>query len=104
MRVAPRCDRRGAAGVDAKVNANNTLETIVDNLPRPRQSRSLKTQEGFIDAGWAIVRGQSWESISVTDIAKRAKRSVGVFYQRFGSKEDFLSVLLHRPAVLAQLR
>jgi len=82
--------------VEAKVSASNTLETIVDNLPRPRQSRSLKTQEGFIEAGWAIVRGQSWESISVTDIAKRAKRSVGVFYQRFGSKEDFLSVLLHR--------
>lgn len=78
------------------MKTNNRLETIVDNLPRPRQSRSLKTQEGFIEAGWTILRDQSWESISVTDIAKRAKRSVGVFYQRFGSKEDFLSVLLHR--------
>jgi AcrR family transcriptional regulator len=94
---------RGAAGHasgiekgQAKVDENKTLGTVVDNLPRPRQSRSLQTQEGFIEAGWAIVREQAWESISVTDIAKRAKRSVGVFYQRFGSKEDFLSVLLHR--------
>ena len=94
--LAPRDERKGATEMDAKVDASNTLETVVGNLPRPRQSRSLKTQEGFIEAGWAIVRGQSWESISVTDIARRAKRSVGVFYQRFGSKEDFLSVLLHR--------
>lgn len=88
--------RRGTGKGQAKVDGNKNLENVVDNLPRPRQSRSLQTQEGFIEAGWAIVREQSWESISVTDIAKRAKRSVGVFYQRFGSKEDFLSVLLHR--------
>jgi len=74
----------------------SALSAVVSELPKPRQTRSLKTQEGFIEAGWEIVRHQSWESISVTDIAKKAKRSVGAFYQRFGSKEDFLSVLLHR--------
>ena len=43
------------------------------------------------------MRGQPWESISITDIARQANRSVGAFYQRlFGSKEHFLSVLLHR--------
>jgi AcrR family transcriptional regulator len=72
------------------------LDALVNGLPRPRQARSFKTQEGFIDAGWAIVREQPWETISVTDVAQRANRSVGAFYQRFGSKEDFLSVLLHR--------
>lgn len=72
------------------------LGAVIDELPKPRQSRSLKTQESFIDAGRAIMREQPWETIAVTDIAKRAKRSVGAFYQRFGSKEDYLSVLLHR--------
>lgn len=76
--------------------ATTALGAVVRELPRPRQSRSLKTQESFIEAGWRIVRQQPWESVSITDIAKQAKRSVGAFYQRFGSKEDFLSVLLHR--------
>ncbi|HZV58451.1 MAG TPA: TetR/AcrR family transcriptional regulator [Sphingobium sp.] len=66
------------------------------DLPQPQQSRSLKTQQSFVDAGWEILRTQSWESISITAIAKRAGRSVGVFYQRFGSKDDFLTVLLNR--------
>lgn len=74
----------------------SALGTIVHDLPEPRQSRSRETRDGLIEAGWQIVREQPWETISVTDIAKRAKRSVGAFYQRFGSKEDFLSVLFHR--------
>lgn len=66
------------------------------DLPQPQQSRSLKTQQSFVDAGWDILRTQSWESVSITAIAKKAGRSVGVFYQRFGSKDDFLTVLLNR--------
>jgi AcrR family transcriptional regulator len=66
------------------------------DLPQPLQSRSLKTQQSFIEAGWAILREQSWETISITAIAQRAGRSVGVFYQRFSSKNDFLTVLLNR--------
>jgi len=66
------------------------------DLPEPQQSRSLKTQQSFVEAGWEILRQQSWDSIAITSIAKRAGRSVGVFYQRFGSKDDFLTVLLNR--------
>lgn len=66
------------------------------DLPQPQQSRSLKTQQSFVDAGWEILRTQPWESVSITAIAKKAGRSVGVFYQRFGSKDDFLTVLLNR--------
>lgn len=70
--------------------------TGTESLPVPRQSRSRETQERFIDAGWAIVQTMPWESVAITDIAERAGRSVGAFYQRFGSKEDFLTCLLHR--------
>lgn len=66
------------------------------DLPEPQQSRSLKTQQSFVEAGWEILRAQSWDSIAITSIAKKAGRSVGVFYQRFGSKDDFLTVLLNR--------
>jgi len=73
------------------------MKAVIElDLPQPQQSRSFKTRQSFVDAGWEILRSQSWESISITAIAKKAGRSVGVFYQRFGSKDDFLIVLLNR--------
>jgi AcrR family transcriptional regulator len=73
------------------------MKAVIElDLPTPQQSRSLKTRQSFVDAGWEILRNQSWESVSITAIAKKAGRSVGVFYQRFGSKDDFLTVLLNR--------
>jgi AcrR family transcriptional regulator len=64
------------------------------HLPEPRQSRSLETQQLLIAAGRAILRDQPWETVSIGMIARQAGRSVGIFYQRFGSKDDFLTVLL----------
>jgi AcrR family transcriptional regulator len=64
------------------------------DLPQPRQPRSVQTQQSLVDAGRAILREMPWEAVSIQMIAKRAGRSVGVFYQRFGSKEDFLTLLL----------
>lgn len=93
QRTPPDSAARGARMSRADRSA---LGAVVNELPKPRQSRSQETQESLIEAGWEIVRQQPWETISVPDIARRAKRSVGAFYQRFGSKEDFLSVLLHR--------
>ncbi len=73
------------------------MKAVIElDLPQPQQSRSFKTRQSFVDAGWDILRNQSWESVSITAIAKKAGRSVGVFYQRFGSKDDFLTVLLNR--------
>jgi len=64
------------------------------DLPQPQQSRSVQTQQSLVDAGRAILQEMPWEAVSIALIAKRAGRSVGVFYQRFGSKEDFLTLLL----------
>lgn len=73
------------------------MKAVIElDLPQPQQTRSFKTRQSFVDAGWEILRNQSWESVSITAIAKKAGRSVGVFYQRFGSKDDFLTVLLNR--------
>jgi AcrR family transcriptional regulator len=65
------------------------------DIPKPQQSRSMQTQQALIDAGWAILRETPWETVSIAMIAQRAERSVGVFYQRFRSKEDFLTVLIN---------
>ena len=62
--------------------------------PAPSQDRSRLTAERFIEAAFNLLESKSFDDLSVADIAKAADRSVGAFYQRFGSKDDFLAVLL----------
>ncbi len=66
-----------------------------ENITRlPQQNRSRVTAERFLDAAFKLLEKQSFAELSVGDLAKTAKRSVGSFYQRFGSKEEFLKLLI----------
>ena len=58
------------------------------------QDRSRLTAERFLAAALTLLESKTFEALSVADLAKEAGRSVGAFYQRFGSKDDFLTVLL----------
>lgn len=62
--------------------------------PAPSQDRSRKTAERFVDAALKLLESKTFEELSIADLACEAGRSVGAFYQRFGSKDDFLVVLL----------
>ena len=62
--------------------------------PAPSQDRSRKTAERFLDAAFRLLESKTFDELSVADLAREAGRSVGAFYQRFGSKDDFLVVLL----------
>ncbi len=62
--------------------------------PAPSQDRSRLTAERFLDAAFKLLESKTFDELSVADLAKQAGRSVGAFYQRFGSKDDFLAVLL----------
>jgi len=62
--------------------------------PAPSQDRSRLTAERFLTAALKLLESKTFEALSVADIAREAGRSVGAFYQRFGSKDDFLTVLL----------
>jgi len=64
------------------------------DFPAPMQERSRKTAEKFVSAAMELLREKTYAELSVAELARKAGRSVGVFYQRFGSKDDFLSVLL----------
>jgi AcrR family transcriptional regulator len=64
------------------------------DLPEPRQERSRETASKFISAAMELLRKKTYGELSVAELAGAAGRSVGVFYQRFGSKDDFLDVLL----------
>ncbi|HSG34702.1 MAG TPA: TetR/AcrR family transcriptional regulator [Sphingomonadaceae bacterium] len=68
-------------------------EAAKDSLA-PRQERSRQTAGKFVSAAMDLLHDKTFAELSVAELAKHAKRSVGVFYQRFGSKDDFLEVLL----------
>lgn len=63
-------------------------------LPEPVQKRSRETAGRFIAAAMDLLRTKTYAELSVSDLGRAAGRSVGVFYQRFNSKDDFLNVLL----------
>jgi AcrR family transcriptional regulator len=62
--------------------------------PAPSQDRSRLTAERFLAAAFKLLESKTFEELSVADLAREAGRSVGAFYQRFGSKDDFLATLL----------
>ena len=62
--------------------------------PAPSQDRSRRTAERFLDAAFKLLESKTFDELSVADLARAAERSVGAFYQRFGSKDDFLVVLM----------
>lgn len=63
---------------------------------RTEQARSHDTRRAFLDAAEAALQHQSFESLSITDIAAAAKRSVGSFYTKFRDKEHLLDELVAR--------
>lgn len=62
----------------------------------PRQARSQETLERILEAAEELLLEKEFETIAVTEIAKRARSSVGALYARFADKEALLRCLLER--------
>ncbi len=62
----------------------------------PLQERSLKTQERILNAAEALLAKKPFEAITVAEIVRKARSSVGAFYSRFGSKEGLLTPIYER--------
>lgn len=62
----------------------------------PKQARSRRSTERMLRAAESLLRRQSFEEISIAQIVRRAKTSVGSFYARFGNKEGMLPLLYER--------
>lgn len=79
-------------------------------IPPPRQDRSRRTLERILDATENLLREKPFEDITVAEVVRHAKSSVGSFYARFGSKEGLLPHLYQRydreltPRIDRQLR
>lgn len=59
----------------------------------PKQERSAKTLDVFLNSVEALLEEQGVETLSVKDIAAHANLSVGGFYARFTNKEAVLRAL-----------
>jgi AcrR family transcriptional regulator len=63
-------------------------------MPRaPLQKRSQKTLDRLVEACEGLLREKPFERISVGEVAKRGRSSVGAFYGRFGGKEELLDFI-----------
>ncbi len=64
---------------------------------RPRaQARSEQTLERILDATEELLARRRFEEISVGDIVRKSKSSVGAFYARFSDKDALLGCLYER--------
>jgi AcrR family transcriptional regulator len=66
------------------------------HVQEPVQDRSRRTLENIGRAVEELLATRSFDDISVGDIVRRARCSVGSFYARFASKDDLLPYLYER--------
>jgi len=59
-------------------------------LREPRQDRSYRTLKRILEAGLYILEHEGPDALTVTEITKRARTSVGSFYARFSGKDGLL--------------
>src|SRR3954471_15362992 len=66
------------------------------HVQAPLQDRSRRTLENIGRAVEDLLATRSFDDISVNDIVRRARCSIGSFYARFESKDDLLPYLYER--------
>jgi len=59
-----------------------------------RQERGRKTYDTLIATGFRLLEEREFDEITIADLAREAGYSVGAFYARFHSKDEFLSALV----------
>jgi AcrR family transcriptional regulator len=59
-----------------------------------RQARSRRTYQALIDAGFRLLESEEFESLTIAGIAEEAGYSVGAFYSRFESKDEFFEAMV----------
>ncbi len=68
---------------------------------RSRAERARENREALINAAAAIVGESGYEAATIAEVTRRAKLSLGLFYQYFESRDDLFRQLL--PAVGSRL-
>jgi AcrR family transcriptional regulator len=78
------------------------MTTARDNVRRlrsvaqPKQARSEDSLRRLLDAAESLLEERGFSEVSIADIARRARSSVGGFYARFRDKDELLLALQER--------
>jgi AcrR family transcriptional regulator len=59
-----------------------------------RQERSRRTYEALVATGFKLLEKHEFESITIARLARAAGYSVGAFYARFNSKDEFFEAMV----------
>jgi AcrR family transcriptional regulator len=59
-----------------------------------KQNRSKITYDALITAGFKLLRKREFDSITVAELSQSAGYSVGAFYARFRSKDEFFDAMI----------
>lgn len=60
-----------------------------------KQERGHRTYEALVTTGFKLLEKKDLETITVAELARAAGYSVGAFYARFHSKDEFFEALVH---------
>jgi len=71
-----------------------TAAVAVSPGRRIKQPRGRKTYHALIEAGFKLLERDDLESIPIFELAKAAGYSVGAFYARFRSKDEFFDAMI----------
>ena len=71
----------------------NYYDTDLSGI-RIKQNRSKKTYDALIKTGFKLLKTREYDSITVSELSKSAGYSVGAFYTRFRSKDEFFDALV----------
>ena len=75
------------------VNNNKTPSSSLPGL-KIKQKRSQDTYDTLVKTAFQLLRNRELESISIAELTKAAGYSVGAFYARFQSKDEFMHALV----------
>lgn len=68
----------------------------LDSVARPKQARSERTLQRLLDAAETLIDETGTAEVSIPEIVRRARSSVGGFYARFRDKNELLRALEER--------
>lgn len=78
------------------MSASPSRPLQLDSVARPKQARSKATLHRLLDAAESLIEETGSADVSIPEIVRRARSSVGGFYARFRDKNELLRALEER--------
>ena len=71
-----------------------SLASAAPGRERIKQKRGQRTYDALIATGFRLLAQREFESITIAELSQAAGYSVGAFYARFKSKDEFFDALI----------